>query len=87
MSSPFLSTLEIRNLIERALLPDHCTCECTDGRTLDVTLRKMDDPQQRVVLNGIPLDSLQSSRAIANLIGEARYLLAQSATQCRRVSG
>lgn len=86
MSVPFLSTLEIRNLIERALLPDHCTCECMDGRTLDVTLQKLDDPEQRVVLNGIPLESLQSSRAIANLIGEARYLLVQGATQRRRAS-
>jgi hypothetical protein len=85
MSITFLSTLEIRNLIERALLPDHCTCECPDGRTLDLTLQKMDDPRQRVVLNGIPLESLQSSPAIANLIGEARYLLVQSATQRRQV--
>jgi hypothetical protein len=87
MSVPFLSTLEIRNLIERALLPDLCTCACTDGRTLDLTLQKLDEPEQRVVLNRIPLESLQSSRAIANLIGEARYLLAQKAPQRHRVSG
>jgi hypothetical protein len=87
MSVPFLSTLEIRNLIERALLPDLCTCACTDGRTLDLTLQKLDEPEQRVVLSGIPLESLQSSRAIANLIGEARYLLVQSTTQRHRVSG
>lgn len=86
MSATFLSTLEIRYLIERALLPDICTCECTDGRTLDVTLQKLDDPEQRVVLNGIALESLQSSRAIAHLIGEARYLLVQGATQRRSVS-
>lgn len=85
MSIPFLSTLEIRNLIERALLPDKCTCECTDGRNLDLTLQKLEDPEQRVVLNGIPLASLQSSRAIARLIGEARYLLVQGATQRRSV--
>ena len=87
MSVPFLSTLEIRNLIERALLPDLCTCVCTDGRTLDLTLQKLDEPEQRVVLSGIPLESLQSSRAIANLIGEARYRLVQSTTQRHRVSG
>lgn len=87
MSSTFLSTLEIRYLIERALLPDRCTCECMDGLTLDVTLQKLDDPEQRVVLNGIPLDSLQSSRALANVIGEARYLLMQKAMQRHRVIG
>ena len=86
MSSTFLSTLEIRYLIERALLPDVCSCECTDGRTLHVTLQKLDDPRQRVILNGIPLESLQSSRALANVIGEARYLLMQSATQGQRVN-
>ncbi|KZL40965.1 DUF1652 domain-containing protein [Pseudomonas syringae pv. aptata] len=81
MSVTFLSTLEIRYLIERALLPDLCTCECRDGRTLNLTLQKLDDPEQRVVLNGIPLESLQSSRSLANLIAEARSLLMQSATQ------
>ncbi len=81
MSVTFLSTLEIRYLIERALLPDLCTCECRDGRTLNLTLQKLDDPEQRVVLNGIPLESLQSSRSLANLIAEARALLMQSATQ------
>lgn len=87
MSIAFLSTLEIRNLIERALLPDQCTCECTDGQTLDLTLQKLEDPAQKVVMNGIPLASLQSSRAIANLIGEARYLLVQRAPQRRQLSG
>ncbi|KPY96108.1 hypothetical protein ALP50_01092 [Pseudomonas syringae pv. spinaceae] len=81
MSVTFLSTLEIRYLIERALLPDLCTCECRDGRTLNLTLQKLDDPEQRVVLNRIPLESLQSSRSLANLIAEARSLLMQSATQ------
>jgi hypothetical protein len=87
MSNTFLSTLEIRNLIERALLPDQCTCECKNGRTLELTLEKLGAPEHRVVLNDIPLDSLQSSRAIANLIGEARYLLVQSQLQRRRVIG
>ena len=87
MSTTFLSTLEIRNLIERALLPDHCTCECKDGRTLELTLQKLGAPEHRVVLSGIALDSLQSSRDIANLIGEARYLMVQSQHQRRRISG
>ncbi|EGH28369.1 hypothetical protein PSYJA_04974 [Pseudomonas syringae pv. japonica str. M301072] len=48
---------------------------------MNLTLQKLDDPEQRVVLNGIPLESLQSSRSLANLIAEARSLLMQSATQ------
>lgn len=87
MSHRFLSTLEIRNLIERALLPDRCVCECVDGKTLDLTLEKHDDPHQRIFLTGIPLESVQSSRAIAKLIGEARYLLVQSTKQFRRMDG
>lgn len=87
MDTHFLSTLEIRNLIERALLPDYCCCQCSDGRTLDLTLQKRDDPDQRISLTGIPLESLQSSRSIAELIGEARYLLMQRSKQRGRVSG
>ncbi len=81
------STLEIRYLIERTLLRDVCTCECMDGRTVNLTLHKLDDPELRVVLNRIPLESLQSSRALANVIGEARYLVMQIATQRHRVYG
>jgi hypothetical protein len=87
MKSHFLSTLEIRSLIERALLPDQCTCECVDGRTLDLTLQKLDDPHHRISMTGIALESLQSSRAIAKLIGEARYQLVLSGTPRNRAAG
>jgi hypothetical protein len=76
-----LSTLEIRSLIERALLPDHCRCECIDGRTLQLTLQATDENMPGVFLSDIPLESLQSSRAIAELVGEARYRLVQSKLQ------
>lgn len=77
----FLSTLEIQNLIERALLPDHCVCLCTDGVSVNLTLRSVTQPTLYIHIDAVPLSSLQSSRAIAELIGEARYLLVQAGKQ------
>ncbi|HXR00485.1 MAG TPA: DUF1652 domain-containing protein [Pseudomonas sp.] len=77
----FLSTLEIQNLIERALLPDHCVCLCNDGVSVNLTLRSVNQPTLNIHIDSVPLSSLQSSRAIAELIGEARYLLVQAGRQ------
>jgi hypothetical protein len=77
----FLSTLEIQNLIERALLPDHCVCFCTDGVSVSLSLRSVNQPQVQIRLESIPLTSLQSSRAISDLIAQARYLLVQAGKQ------
>lgn len=84
MANNLLSALEIRSLIERALLPDRCVCEFSDGRTLNLTLQKLDEPQQRISLTGIPLDALQTTRSVAELVGEARYLLEHGAVKVAR---
>lgn len=74
-----LSLLEIRHLIERALLPDRCECTVIDGElTLRVTNAK--DPTHVVVTGAVRLESLHASRAIAELVGEARYLLAMQSS-------
>lgn len=69
-----LSDLEIQNLIERALLPDVCVCNCR-GDSLTVTLTRQNDPGASVSLGNISMQSLQSSRSIAYLVGELRYLI------------
>lgn len=71
-----LSLLEIRHLIERALLPDRCECTVIDG-VLTVRVTSATHPAQVVVTDGVSLESLHASRAIAELVGEARYLIAK----------
>lgn len=71
-----LSILEIRALIERALLPDHCRfVETSDGR-FSITVTSANHESCQISVRGIAFDELRSSRAIVELIGEARYLLA-----------
>ena len=71
-----LSLLEIKYLIERALLPDRCVCEGAAG-ILTLTLVSEADPARVIVLTGVRVEGLNNSRAIAYVIGEARYMLAQ----------
>ena len=76
MSKYGLSFLEIKHLIERALLPDRCVCEIAAG-VLTLTLVSEADPTQVITFAGVKVEGLNNSRAIAYLIGEARYMLAQ----------
>ncbi|MCW2271544.1 hypothetical protein D3C77_14910 [compost metagenome] len=69
-----LSDLEIKQLIERALLPDLCECS-VDGTCMTLNLTSCKDPLKKVVMNAISTRSLKSSRGIAELIGEARIRL------------
>ena len=75
MSTYGLSTLEIKHIIERALLPDQCECEISDG-LLKVSLRSHPDGFAKVLIREVKLDSLLSSRAIAELVGAVRKKLA-----------
>ena len=76
MNSYGLSALEIKAVIQRVLLPDICTCTDTDKGVFSLTLTCAKDSSCQIRMPGIRADSLQSSRAIAELVGEARYLLA-----------
>ena len=70
-----LSLLEIKHLIERALLPDRCVCEVASG-VLTLTLVSQTDSKHVVTITGVKTEGLNNSRAVAYLIGEARYMLA-----------
>lgn len=71
-----LSLLETKHLIERALLPDRCVCEVVSG-LLSLTLTSEADVEHVITISGLKIEGLNNSRAIAHLIGEARYMLAQ----------
>lgn len=71
-----LSSLEIKGLLERAFLPDLCRCISREGDDMDLTLISADDPSIYVRVPGISLRSLNSSRAIADLVAQVKGLLA-----------
>jgi hypothetical protein len=75
MNTYGLSILEIEAMIQRVLLPNTCRCEVTDG-LLSLTLASEGDPSRHIQIANVRMDSLNSARAIAELIGKARYLLA-----------
>ncbi|MCI8211453.1 hypothetical protein AUC61_18145 [Pseudomonas sp. S25] len=78
-----LSALEIKYIIERALLPDHCLFSEDNGlHTLRVTLNN--HPLISVVIPDLDFKGLSTSRAIAELIGDVRYRLANANSQERK---
>ncbi|WP_248798531.1 DUF1652 domain-containing protein [Pseudomonas sp. MWU13-2105] len=68
-----LSTLELRNIIESSFLPTRC--QCSLGADESLTVRVFDRKSERVdlVVTGIQASTLDSSRAISDLIAELRY--------------
>ena len=67
-----LSSLELRNIIECAFLPLHCTCSFADDQRFTVQISNLESGQVYLVKRAIASDRLASSRAISQLIGEMR---------------
>lgn len=78
-----LCALELRNIIECAFLPLHCSCSFTEDNHLNVQISDLKTGQVHLLKNGIAPDRLASSRGISNLIAELRTELA--ADQAARV--
>lgn len=67
-----LSTLELRSLVEGSFLPLHCTCTVAPDYSMTV---KVDDPasgQVELLVAGISLHRLKTSRDISDLVAELR---------------
>jgi hypothetical protein len=82
-----LSPLELRHIIESGCLPLDCRCVLTSDNTLTIELL---DPQTgfNIVSGAIPIASLNTSRAIAELIGSLRtQLLAQRDSPMQAMAG
>jgi hypothetical protein len=77
-----LSNLELRSIIERAFLPMRCSCTVMSD---SMTVELIDPLTERVELlvSGIALDRLDTSRALCELIGELRADLNNSRYQLR----
>ncbi|MBM9485184.1 DUF1652 domain-containing protein [Pseudomonas sp. ICBG1301] len=84
-----LSELELRSIIEGSFLPKRC--ECTKAEDASLTIKVFDgQDRDRVDLEvkGINADTLDSSRAICNLITGLREDLRQAhAPVLQRVGG
>jgi len=74
-----LSSLELRNIIECAFLPLHCTCSCVDGLSFVVQVSDPDTGQVSLLKRDVAPERLASSRAISQLIAELRSELQQPA--------
>ncbi|NBF02018.1 DUF1652 domain-containing protein [Pseudomonas sp. Fl5BN2] len=75
----FLSTLELRNIIESSFLPKRC--QCTLSPDLSMTVKVFGDHEtDRVdlVVTGIDAAHLNGCREINELIAELRYDLAHN---------
>ncbi|MFK8331736.1 DUF1652 domain-containing protein [Pseudomonas sp. BJa5] len=67
-----LSTLELRNIIERSFLPTRCQCTQAADRSLTVRVYDRSCEQVDLLVTGISTEPLNSSRAISNLIAGLR---------------
>ena len=78
-----MSLLELRHIIESGFLPMKCRCTCDQNG--DLTIELLDaSAGTNLVMGGIPVSGLQTSRDIANLIGELRAEIVVSASKATR---
>ena len=73
-----ISTLEFRHLIESAFLPLSCHCRISPDGFLSVQIFDCDSGRVDLLVTGISMSGLVSSRAICNLVSELRVELKAS---------
>jgi len=74
MSLIGVSTLELRQMIEQACLPDRCETSCPDGANLTIRLGQGQSLDEGCTLSGVPLRSLNTCRDLRNLVEQLRTL-------------
>jgi hypothetical protein len=67
-----LCPLELRNIIECAFLPLQCTCTCAPDQSLTVQVSDPATGRVDLLVTGISMDRLASSRDISRLVEELR---------------
>jgi hypothetical protein len=70
-----LSCLELRHSIESALLPAVCKCTVLPNRTVKVEVYSSHQLYTHVLADGIPIETLSSSRALSDFIGKLKQEL------------
>jgi hypothetical protein len=71
-----LSTLELRGIIESAFLPLRCTCTVASDNSLTVQITDPHSDRMDLLVTGISLDRLNTSRDICDLVTELRCEMA-----------
>ncbi|WNW11052.1 DUF1652 domain-containing protein [Pseudomonas sp. DTU_2021_1001937_2_SI_NGA_ILE_001] len=67
-----LSTLELRSIVEGAFLPLNCTCTIAPDQSMTVQIAEPRTGRVDLLVTGISLERLNSSRDISNLVAELR---------------
>lgn len=67
-----LSTLELRDLVEKSFLPVRCRCTQAADQSLTVQLYDRSDKRIDLQVSGIRAEQLNSSRAISALVAKLR---------------
>lgn len=67
-----LSTLELRSIVEGAFLPLNCTCTIAQDQSMTVQITEPSTGQVNLIVTGIALARLNTSREISNLVAELR---------------
>ncbi|MGV8920428.1 MAG: DUF1652 domain-containing protein [Pseudomonas sp.] len=73
-----LSTLELRSIIESAFLPSRCICTVGADNSLTVQISDPHSGRVDLLVAGISLERLNTSRDICDLVTELRYDLANN---------
>ncbi|RKS27432.1 uncharacterized protein DUF1652 [Pseudomonas sp. WPR_5_2] len=75
-----ISMLELRHIIESGFLPLSCTCTTNPDGSLMIRVFDPSSGQVELLVTAVTTETLTSSRAIANLIGELRTEMANRST-------
>ncbi|MBD8494187.1 DUF1652 domain-containing protein [Pseudomonas syringae] len=67
-----LSTLELRSIVEGAFLPLSCTCTIAPDRSMTIQIAEPRTGRVDLLVTGIDLMRLDSSRAINDLVAGLR---------------
>lgn len=80
-----LSTLELRSIVEGAFLPLRCTCSVSQDESLTVQINDPSSDYVELLVTGISLNRLNTSRDISELVAELRHDLANTRPQYGRM--
>ncbi|MBA1228315.1 DUF1652 domain-containing protein [Pseudomonas viridiflava] len=67
-----LSTLELRSIVEGAFLPLRCTCTVAPDYSMTVQVNDPSSGRVELLVTGISLGKLRTSRDISQLVAELR---------------
>lgn len=76
-----LSTLELRSIVESAFLPMRCTCSIAPDSSMTVQITDPNSEKVELLVTGISLDRLNTTREISELVAELRYDLTHTRYQ------